>query len=192
MFKQTWWDNNLKTRFSEYLSWLGDTDADSRKFIKQYIKDANIHSLVDFGCGPALEYYNLKNDNYDVDYLGVDSCLHIKELHEKNKVPFLYSNVEESGLEDNMYELCYTRHVLEHLPTYTKMLDEMIRISNKYMVIIFFIKPSDFEKINFSSTDNLYHNTYKRNDIEKFIENKVSTYKWIDINDKEVALVMEK
>lgn len=192
MFKQTWWDNNLKTRFNEYLGWLGDSSADSRKFIKQYIKDLNIHSLVDFGCGPAIEYYNLKNDNYNITYLGVDSCLHIKELHEKNNVPFLYSNVEESGLNENMSELSYTRHVLEHLPTYSKLLDEMIRISSKYIVVIFFIKPSNEERINFNAVDNLYHNMYNKSDIEHFIDNKISTYRWFDINDKEIALIMEK
>ena len=44
LFKQTWWDNNLNNsgKFSEYLGWLGNSDAESRNFIRENIKDLEI------------------------------------------------------------------------------------------------------------------------------------------------------
>lgn len=194
MFDQTWWNNNLKNRYNEYLKWLGDESSESRIFIKQYIKDNNIKSMVDFGCGPAVEYYNLKKDDYEIEYLGIDSCIHIRDIHNKDNMPFLFSNVDSDiDIKNDSYELSYSRHVLEHLPEYKTMLSNMIRISKKYIVNIFFIKPSDKEAINFDKHDNLYHNRYCKKDIEQFLQNlNINDFKWIEINNNECALVIQK
>lgn len=75
MFDQTWWNNNLKNRYNEYLQWLGDESSESRIFIKQYIKDNNIKSIVDFGCGPAIKFINIKfNDNF-LNPENMSSCI---------------------------------------------------------------------------------------------------------------------
>jgi ubiquinone/menaquinone biosynthesis C-methylase UbiE len=194
IFNQTWWDNNLQNedRFNEYLGWLGDKDSDSRVFILDNIKDLEIKSIIDFGCGPCVDYFALKDEGYEFEYLGVDSCVHLKEYNESRGIPFLNAPVEKTGLEDNSYELSYSRHLLEHLPTYKDVLKEMIRIANKYVVHIFFIKPSDEEDINYWEEENLYHNHYNKSDIEKYLKRnkKVKSFEWVDITDKENALVI--
>jgi ubiquinone/menaquinone biosynthesis C-methylase UbiE len=194
IFKQTWWDDNLKKeyRFNEYLGWLGDSNVESRVFIRDNIKELGIKSIADFGCGPCVDYKSLKNDGYEFDYLGIDSCVHLKEVNESENIPFLNSPVEKTGLKDNTYELSYSRHLFEHLPSYKDALKEMIRISSKYVVHIFFIKPSEEENINYWEEENLYHNQYSKNDIEKYLtrNKKVKSFEWMDINDKENALVI--
>lgn len=195
LFKQTWWDNNLgNTRmFSEYLGWLGNEDSDSRQFIRDNIKDLEIKSIADFGCGPALEYKALKSEGYEFEYLGIDSCIHIKDFSDKNSVPFINCPVEKTGLDDGSYELSYSRHVYEHLPTYKDALTEMIRVASKYVVHIFFIKPTDEENIVYDEPNNLYHNRYIKSEIEEFINlnKKVESFEWVDINNKEVALTIK-
>jgi ubiquinone/menaquinone biosynthesis C-methylase UbiE len=192
MFKQTWWDNNLNSRLNEYLSWLGDKDTESRIFIRNFIKNKCIKSMVDFGCGPAIEYTSLLNEKYPIIYLGVDSCIHIKEINENKNIPFLYSNIEETNITSNSYELSYSRHVLEHLDTYKILLNEMIRIANTYVLNIFFIKPSENEIINYCNHDNLYHNVYSKIDIESTLKlnPKVKEYTWVNINKNEIALII--
>ena len=83
LFKQTWWDNNLNNsdKFSEYLGWLGNSDAESRNFIRENIKDLEIKSFADFGCGPCVEYTALTEDGYEFEYMGIDSCVHLKEYN---------------------------------------------------------------------------------------------------------------
>jgi ubiquinone/menaquinone biosynthesis C-methylase UbiE len=193
IFKQTWWDNNLENRLDDYLGWLGDRDVESRVFIRDNIKEMEIKSIADFGCGPCIEYRALTEDGYEFDYLGIDSCIHIKDIIEKYEIPFLQSPVEHTGLEDSSFELSYSRHVLEHLPTYKDALGEMIRVSNKYVAHIFFIKPSDTEKINYWEGENLYHNTYSKQDIEEYLNAnaKVKSFEWLDINDDENVLIIE-
>jgi ubiquinone/menaquinone biosynthesis C-methylase UbiE len=194
LFKQTWWENNLSNsqKFNEYLGWLGDENAESRVFIRNNIKDLEIKSIADFGCGPCVEYKALTNDEYEFDYIGIDSCTHLKEVNESKGINFLNVPVEKTGLSDNSYELSYSRHVLEHLPTYKDALGEMIRVASKYVVHIFFIKPDNEEKINYWDEENLYHNHYKKSDIEKFLKKnkKIESFEWLDINKDENALVI--
>lgn len=195
LFKQTWWDKNLgnKRIFSEYLNWLGNETSNSREFIRDNIKELEIKSIADFGCGPALEYKALKSEGYDFEYIGIDSCVHIEDLSKENDIPFINVPVEETGLDDNSYELSYSRHVLEHLPTYKDALNEMIRVARKYVVHIFFIKPTDSEKIVYDDPNNLYHNRYVKEEIEDFINlnQKVESFEWVDIDEKEVALTLK-
>jgi ubiquinone/menaquinone biosynthesis C-methylase UbiE len=193
LFKQTWWDNNLQNRFDEYLGWLGDTTAESRVFIRQKIKELKIKSFADFGCGPGLEYHGLKDENYEFEYMGIDSCTHIKDRNESSGIPFVNAPVEKTGLKVSSYELSYSRHVFEHLPTYKDILKEMIRVGSKYAIHIFFIKPGEDEKISFWEQENLYHNTYSKKDIEDYLSTitKVKSFEWVDINDKEIALIVK-
>jgi ubiquinone/menaquinone biosynthesis C-methylase UbiE len=195
IFKQTWWDDNLKKeyRFNEYLGWLGDASAESRVFMRDNIKELEIKSIADFGCGPCVDYVALKNEGYEFEYLGIDSCVHLKEVNESKDIPFINAPVEKTGLGENSYELSYSRHLLEHLPTYKDALKEMIRVSSKYVAHIFFIKPSDEEDINYWEEENLYHNHYKKSDIETYLRRnkKVESFEWLDINDKENALVIK-
>ena len=194
IFEQTWWENNLndEQRFNDYLGWLGDENSNSRIFIKDNIKDLQIKSIADFGCGPCVDYVSLKNDEYEFDYMGVDSCSHLKEYNESRGIPFTCAPVEKTGLDANSYELSYSRHLFEHLPSYKDGLKEMIRVASKYVVHIFFIKPSDDEEINYWDEENLYHNKYSKKDIETYLKRnkKVQSFEWIDINDKENALVI--
>ena len=193
LFKQTWWDNNLKTRFNDYIGWLGNSDADSRHFIRENIKDLGIKSIADFGCGPGVEFTALTEEGYEFEYLGIDSCIHLKEINEANGIPFLNAPVEKTGLKANSYELSYSRHVLEHLPSFEDALTEMIRVSKKYVVHTFFLKPNEEEfEPNHWKEENLYHNTYNKNDIESFLKKnkKVESFEWVDINEKENALTI--
>lgn len=194
IFEQTWWENNLtnKNKFDEYLGWLGDKNSESRIFICDNIKEMEIKSIADFGCGPCVEYLSLKNDGYEFDYMGIDSCTYLKEYNESRDIPFLNVPIEKTGLESSSFELAYSRHVLEHLPSYKEGLEEMIRVASKYAIHIFFIKPSDEEKINYWEEENLYHNQYSKNDIETYLKAnaKVESFEWLDITEKENALVI--
>jgi len=32
--KQTWWDDNLNSKMETFLNWVGNSDAESKKFFK--------------------------------------------------------------------------------------------------------------------------------------------------------------
>jgi ubiquinone/menaquinone biosynthesis C-methylase UbiE len=190
-FKQTWWDKNLGQKFGEFKNWIGDSNAESKVFVRKYVADQGHKSLVDFGCGPATEFFGYKNDGYDINYTGVDSSWVLYSHITSQGVPSLYSPVEEVPLPSSSADVAFSRHVLEHLPTFRECLGEMIRIGKKEVINVFFIEPTEeAEKIDFYEPDQLYHNRYNKGDVEAFVNSnpKVESFRWVRITTKEVGL----
>jgi len=66
----------------------------------------------------------------------------------------------------------------------------MIRIASQEAVHVFFIIPSEKEKIDYNIETNLYHNTYSKLDIELFLnkQSKVKNFEWKNITHQECSL----
>lgn len=193
-FKQTWWDTNLSKKFEEFKTWIGDFNVHSKVFVRNYVKGKGFKSIVDFGCGPATEFFGYKNDNYPITYIGVDSSEVLNRFITSQGVTALLAEVEEVPLPDSCTDVAFSRHVLEHLPTFKLALGEMIRVADKEVINVFFIPPTDEpEKIDFYAPDQLYHNRYNRKDIENFCNSnpKVKSLRWEKINEKEEVLFLE-
>ena len=193
MFKQTWWDDNLPNRFEEFNSWIGDKNSQSKVFFRKYVKDKNYKTLIDLGCGNASEYFGYKEEYPELDYLGIDSCKVLYDQNVKNGVPMLLSSAESTTLLDNHSDVVFSRHILEHQPSFEPVLSEMIRLSIKEAIHVFFISPGDNkEHIGYDSSQNLYHNRYNITDIEDYLylNEKVNSFSWSKINDFETALIV--
>jgi SAM-dependent methyltransferase len=194
ILKQTWWDNNLNSKMQTFLNWVGDSDSESKVFFRNLLKSFSIkiENCLDVGCGPATEYEGFKKDNIDIKYTGVDSSTVLVELNKSRGVPMIHSPAHNIPVEDNSFDLVFSRHVFEHQPDFKPILEEMIRVSSKLVSHIFFIKPGEYEKIKFTEEENLYHVRFKKIDIENFIKNhaKVKKFEWIDINQKENMLLI--
>lgn len=126
--------------------------------------------------------------------MGVDSSWVLYSHTSAQGVPVLHAPVEEVPLPDSSIEVAFSRHVLEHLPTFREALGEMIRVGNKEVINIFFIEPTDEpEKIDFYEPDQLFHNRYNKKDVEDFCRAnpKVKDLRWERVNDKEVVLFLD-
>lgn len=192
-FQQTWWDKNLAQKMGEFKSWVGDFNAESKVFVRNLVKTSGHKSIVDFGCGPATEYFGYKADGYDINYLGVDSSWVLYSHITSQGVPAIHSPVEEVALPDSSFDVAFSRHVLEHLPTYKECLSEMIRVGKKQVLNVFFIEPTlEPEKIDFYPPDQLYHNRYNKQDVIDFCKAnpKVAEVTWTHINNKECLLTL--
>lgn len=192
-FKQTWWDNNLPKRFEEFNSWIGDENAQSKVFIRNFVKLEKYLSLIDIGCGTATEYFAYKNEYPELKYLGVESSEILYNLNLKNGVPMILASAESTNLCDNHSEVVFSRHVLEHQPDFRPILGEMIRLASQTAIHVFFITPGEnVEHIGYDPIENLYHNRYCKKDIEDFVDlnDKVIGVTWVKINETETALIM--
>ena len=190
--EQTWWDKNLTNpqMIDTFKEWIGTQNAQSKVFIRKYISSKNYTSLIDIGCGVATEFEGYKSDRYPIEYVGVDSCKTLVQSNIHRGVPMIEANCENIPVKDNSYDVAFSRHVLEHQPSYKGTISEMIRIARKEAIHVFFIIPNVIEKINYNPLDNLYHNTYSRSDIEQFLfqNKKVRSFEWKYISDKEWSL----
>jgi len=192
-FNQTWWDKNLGQKFGEFKNWIGDFNAESKVFVRNHVRQQGYKTLADFGCGPATEYFGYKNDGYEIHYMGIDSSWVLYSHATSQGVPVLHSAVEEVPVPDSSFDVSFSRHVLEHLPTFRECLGEMIRTGKKEVINIFFIEPTEeAEKIDFFVPDQLYHNRYNKKDIESFClaNPKVLSLRWERVNTKETVLFL--
>lgn len=192
-FKQTWWDNNLPKRFEEFKSWIGDENAQSKVYFRNFIKMEKYLSLIDIGCGTATEYFAYLKEYPELKYLGVESSAILYNENLKRGIPMILASAESTKLCDNHSDVAFSRHVLEHQPDFRPILGEMIRLASKVAIHVFFITPGENdEHIGYDPNENLYHNRYSKKDIEDFVESnsKVLGTTWIKINDSETALIL--
>lgn len=181
--EQIWWNKHVEEQYSTFKEWVGDELSSTKLYSANYCLENGYNSVADLGCGDATFYFSLQRVSTTISYIGVDSCNFFVKMNNDRNIPTLSSDIRNIPLmNDSSVDICFSRHTLEHQPTYDSLLREMIRIGKKEACHIFFIKPDNIpEQINFS--DDLYHNKYCINDIESFLSsiNKVKQFTWIDL-----------
>ena len=192
-FKQTWWDDNIKSQFEDFKSWVGTKDAYSKRWARRHVISSGFKSIVDVGCGNATEYFAYKEEAPEIEYLGVDGSEYLYEYNLKAGVPIRCAQADDTRLPVSSYDIAFSRHVLEHQPDFKPVLDELIRIGRKEAMHIFFIRPKDKEIINYDPKQNLYHNTYIKQEIEQYGNSipKVSNCYWVELSETEEAFICE-
>lgn len=182
-----WWNNNAEARISDFTVWVGDYNQPSKVYCRNYIAQKQYKNIIDCGCGLATDYFGFKNDNYDLNYTGLDSCTYFVNLNKECGIPMIEAELEGAlPPAINAYDCVYCREVIEHLSSWKKTIPEMIRIASKEVIIVWFIKPEPGEdKINYWEEEDLYHNLYSKDKLEEMLTKhpKVTSFFWHDISD---------
>ena len=118
--------------------WIGDMVQDQNNLVRIKItidsipKDVN--SIADIGCGNGVFINTLIRNNSTCEIVGIDrSKTALKFVNGKTIV----GSIDEIPLKDNSYDCVTCLEVIEHLPVniYTKALEEICRVSRKYIII---------------------------------------------------------
>lgn len=187
----SWWNKNINdddnNRKDDFALWLKDHSEKNRVYCRNYIAKKGYKTFLDCGCGLAVEYYGFKNDNYEIEYTGLDSCKYLVKLNTSLGINMIESELEDKlPIEDNSYECIYARAIIEHLSYYETSISEFIRVGTKEVIISWFIKPDEKDdEINYWQEEDLYHNKYNITRLEKFIlsHEKVNNISWKKIED---------
>jgi hypothetical protein len=114
-----------------------------RAFLKKFLKDHNIHSVVDLGCG-NWEFSKLINWN-GIDYTGSDIVAALisnnKKLFSKPSINFVHSNLLDADLPKADLLIC--KDVLQHLPTSDVLAISPLLKKYKYCLITNDISPNE-------------------------------------------------
>lgn len=193
-FKQTWWDKNLGMRFEEFASWVGPSGAYSKVFFRIYVKSKGYRTMIDLGCGNATEYNAYKIEYPEMDYLGVDSSEFLYKRNTELGIPMILSEAQNVPMEDNSVDVVFSRHVLEHQPSFKPVMEEMIRLARVEAIHVFFLIPGYGEIINYDVEQNLFHNVYSKTEIDDFLASHpdVAGFSWIPLSKEEEALSIIK
>jgi len=105
--------------------------------IRQIIRKIEFSNLVDLGCGEGIILKMLEKEISHKACMGIDlNPVHIKLS--KLNAPFCkyqVGNIYQLQLEKNSFEMVICLEVLEHLEYPEKALDEIDRISSKYVLL---------------------------------------------------------
>jgi len=187
-----WWDNNLDKRENEFSDWLLSSDNDSRNYLYDFlINNDNIIDVLECGPGTFIDYELFFKDNVKKNYESIDITDNIVETGLNKNINIVLSSIENIQKESNEYDLVYCRHVLEHQDFFKDSINEMIRVSKKYIIIIFWLLSGDETIIKYDKEQCIYHNIYSKTEIENFLFEKNMKFNWwFGKNDK--ILIIEK
>ena len=170
---EKWWDNKVVNEsyvtmdnFRKVLDRNG-----SRILYLDLIEKFKPESVLDVGCGLGLDYQLYKDNNIDIEYHGIDVC---KGFIEENKRKFPDTNWYWGKSYDLPFgkrsiDLVTCRGVLEHLEDPYKTIQEMKRVSKKYIAIIWFLIPQKKEKIKLTNSG-FYRNIYSIHKMNTFLQ----------------------
>ena len=178
---QSWWNRNVDNRVHEIKAWHGTDEAMTKIYSRQYVKRKGYKTVIDLGCADATMYTGFKKDGIQVDYVGIDSCRFFVEDNNRKGIKTIESDVRSTPFDDNSFDVVYSRHIIEHQPEFSDYMAETIRIAKREALHIFFKRPSTTEMIHYDPKENMYHNTYCKKDIERFLTRhpKVENFVWV-------------
>ncbi|MDJ1134476.1 class I SAM-dependent methyltransferase [Streptomyces iconiensis] len=107
-------------------------------------------SLLDCGVMSGVTYDDLRRAGLAVDYTGVDmSDSVLADCRERRpEATWRRMNVMDLAFPDASFDVAHCRHVLEHLPYYETAVRELFRVARRYVVLCFFIVPSEPERLS--------------------------------------------
>ena len=185
---EEWWTFNVPLIPETLNNWLGDADATSRVFARDYIKKTNYKTILDVPCGTCVDYLAFKRDCSTIDYTGLDITEILVSQARNYGANAHKGSIEAIPFPDSSFDVVYSRHILEHLSYYNAAINELIRVAAKEVFIIFFIIPSS-EPDQIERTEDrkaiLYHNHYNKEMLEQAIMNnrKVKSISWDYLGD---------
>lgn len=192
---ELWWENSLGSQVSmqAFSSWLGDINAPSRVAVRKHLKAKKYSSMLDIPSGMCTDFFGFKHDNIEIDYYGIDITPKLVDYARKLDINVVLGSIENIPMHDSFVDVCYARHILEHLDYYHKAIAEMIRVAKKEVIIVFFIKPSNrsdyinnYEKNGYE----LYENHYNQQKIEQYVTSyaQVDYIEWEQVKWREKIL----
>jgi len=163
----TGWENENPESFLRILENTSVARQWCREFIRKHAK-----SVIEIGCGGLNERRALDPLN-GIHYTGTDATWKFIENALTKYPEDEWLCVDVTNLVTKIlgrYDVVYSQHVLEHCAGIGTPLINMLKVSRKHVLNIFFINPTDGpELVNWHQYPR-YHNTYNKDHIEKICE----------------------
>lgn len=117
IYRQAKWGKNADGGSTSGSGSLMQTTLVYRTFLQRFMKDAQVHSVVDAGCGDWE--FSSAIDWTGIDYKGFDIVPSViaedKKKYERTNIHFFVADIVDSDLPSA--DLLIVKHVLQHLPT---------------------------------------------------------------------------
>lgn len=171
----TGWENENPEVFLKVLGYTSNARNWCRLKIMTMATNSEASSMIEIGCGGLNERAALSSfleRTPEFDYTGTDATTQFvhrgKKLYSMNDWHTL--DISTDRFVDR-YDILYSQHVMEHLPGLNPALENMLAMTRKVLLNIFFMPPvwGQTELINWSQYPR-YHNTYSCSHIQRVCE----------------------
>ncbi len=131
-FQKDYWENNSNARTYDHpiVEFFVQQRID---WVKQHIDITKIKSAFDVGCGDGFATYYF--DKLIPLVEGGDIAEYMLAVNPLPKKRLRVIDAENLPLKNGQYDLVYTWEVLHHVPNPQLAVNEMARVSKKYVVI---------------------------------------------------------
>jgi ubiquinone/menaquinone biosynthesis C-methylase UbiE len=144
---------------------------------------------LDIGCGGGIQYAALSDFFSDKEwqYTGVDITPKMLNFARKSfpDARFDLGDAADLDYQDEEYDVCVIRHVLEHHPLNNgeKILHEALRIAKNAVLLLFFIEPQDMSQniVEKKKESGIYLNTYSKRWLMRYVNTMFNNRCSIDI-----------
>lgn len=111
--------------------------------IKKYVKPGE--SILDVGCGNATTAEAIRDAEIDVKYKGVDMIPKNIQWCKQTfpEFEFEVQDAEALSEKDKSWDVVYSRHVVDHMPSFAKALNEHCRVAKRLVIIILWLEFTD-------------------------------------------------
>lgn len=194
---ERWWDYSCRDKniMDQFIGWQGGENAISRILSRLYIINKKYKSVLDIPCGLCVDYKALKRSCADLEYLGIDiSPLFVAQVKDLG-IPAMVGKIQEIPCADASYDVVYSRYILEHLESYQKAIQELVRVAKKEVIIVFFCAPDNNNEdrmvIMEVHGNPLYQNRYSKLKLEAFLKSieKVKSFSWQEVKNKDECIL---
>lgn len=180
--------------------------------IKKYVEPDM--EILDYGCGSGTTWEALKTelDWNPRQYLGVDI---IPKNIEWCKKTFPETNwkvnpsIHKINQPDHLYDVVYSRHVVDHMKSFEEAMDEHCRVAKKLVIVVLWysfakgdeheIKNIDYRPSGGELYPNEYTNSYSKKLCMEYLENKegweileVTENVGAEVSGRDVVIVLKR
>lgn len=145
------------------------------KTIHELLHDKEIKSVLDVGCGEGFTLKRLKQKAIGNKFTGIDSSKEAIELGQKENpdLDLEIGDIYNLKFKDKSYDLVLCTEVFEHLDSPKKALEELKRISKKFILLSVPNEPW-FYLFNYTQwgKDIGHINSWSKNKFVKFIKSQ--------------------
>lgn len=111
-----------------------------RQLYRTLLDALRVGAMLEVGCGPGVDYAGAIATLPHINYTGVDMTQNMvdycKATYPSGK--FVVGDIHQLPFQERQFELVYCKDVLNHLDDWRTGLNELYRVSSKYVLINFF------------------------------------------------------
>lgn len=129
--------------------------------------------LLDAGCNTGVEGFRLFKAGFEGIYVGVDNnrkALHYARQNVgSHRAHCVQAVITELPCTERVFDYALSKDVIEHLEDYRACVGELCRVSARFLVLSFFIKPKPRPAKIRQHRHGYYLNRYDRRELFAFI-----------------------